>query len=260
MPKVAIVRIEKARVVPAAGGANQSRAYCDGANAPLHLHLHDIAPGGRLRIEEAAVDRVGYVWRGAVSAGNTHLPQGSSVIVEHGRSIELAGGESDTQLLLFSAADASSQERAGGHVHLLPADRAPRLESLAAGSNVGGVMHADSSCPSSEVWLHENHFPGGPPPSSEQEAAGVHSHTEDEIIFVTGGQIRLGAKLYGPGTAVAIAGNTLYGFTAGPEGLSFVNFRAGRPGDISFADGRAMSETGYWRERVPAPQYIEVPV
>ena len=39
--------------------------------------------------------------------------------------------------------------------------------------------------------------------------------------------------------------------------MGFVNFRAGTPGDIRFANGHAMSETGYWRERVPRPAYLE---
>ena len=97
----------------------------------------------------------------------------------------------------------------------------------------------------------------GQPLSAEEQARGVHSHSEDEIIFVTDGQIRLGTKLYGPGTALAIAADTLYSFTAGPEGLSFINFRSGTPGDIQFANGSSISETGYWRERLPRPEYVE---
>jgi hypothetical protein len=116
-------------------------------------------------------------------------------------------------------------------------------------------MHADSGCPTCEVWLHENHFPGGRSPLPEEEKRGIHSHSEDEIIFVIDGAIRLGNKLYGPGTAVAIAADTLYSFTTGPEGLSFINFRAGTPGDIQFANGVAISETGYWKEKQLTPRY-----
>ena len=69
--------------------------------------------------------------------------------------------------------------------------------------------------------------------------------------------MRLGGKLVGPGTALAIAADTLYSFTPGPEGLSFVNFRAHRPGDIRFVEGPSMSETGIWREILPRPEYLE---
>jgi hypothetical protein len=122
---------------------------------------------------------------------------------------------------------------------------------------VGGGIHADSGCKTCEVWLHENHFPGDRPQlTPEEEKRGVHSHSEDEIIFVTDGQIRLGTRLYGPGTAVAIAADTLYSFAVGPEGLSFINFRAAMPSDIKFANGMSMSETGYWQERLPRPEYV----
>ena len=56
--------------------------------------------------------------------------------------------------------------------------------------------------------------------------------------------------------AIAIPANTLYSFTPGPQGLTFINFRPGVPGDIHFKDGRTMDETGYWRQQLPAPQPI----
>jgi len=118
-------------------------------------------------------------------------------------------------------------------------------------------MHFDSACPTCANWLHENRFPPSGPPTSEEEARGVHSHSEDEIIFVTSGSMRLGRKLAGPGTAIAIRAGTLYSFAPGPEGLAFINYRAAKPGDIRFASGTVMSETKYWRDRLPRPEYIE---
>ena len=43
--------------------------------------------------------------------------------------------------------------------------------------------------------------------------------------YVTRGELRLGAQVAGPGTAVYVDAMTLYGFTAGPEGCTFLNFR-----------------------------------
>ena len=143
-------------------------------------------------------------------------------------------------------------------MRLLPAERVPRMAAEPGSSGVSGGLHADSDWPGSAVWLHENHFPGGMELSPEQAARGIHSHSEDEIIFVTAGAMRLGQRLVGPGTAIAIAADTLYSFTASPEGLSFVNFRAAMPGDIHFASGASISETGYWRERVGRPDYLVV--
>jgi hypothetical protein len=52
-----------------------------------------------------------------------------------------------------------------------------------------------------------------------------HAHLCDEIIFVIEGQLILGSRVLDPGSSVFIAGNTLYSFRAGPEGVHFVNFR-----------------------------------
>jgi hypothetical protein len=260
MAKVSVVDLGKARSVPLPQGCSgkaDTLAFVDGEKQPIHLHLHTLARGGALRIGPRDTDCVGYVWDGVVEVGGHRLEAGSSIIVEHGESVALTGVAPQSRLLAFAAAEPPSQPRAGGHVHLLPKERVPRLDDLGGGTGVGGAMHADSGCPTCEVWLHENHFPARPALSVEEQARGIHSHSEDEIIFVTSGEIRLGAKAHGPGTAVAIAADTLYSFSPGPDGMSFINFRAARPGDIQFANGMAISETGYWRERLPRPEYLE---
>ncbi len=180
---------------------------------------------------------------------------GSSLIVERGAQAWLQAGSEGAVLLAFAGTCAGRGE--GGHVHLLPQSRVPGCERMSVQSLAGGAIHADSDCPSCEVWLHENRFPGADAPDPESARLGVHSHREDEIIVVLGGAMRLGNRLVGPGTALAIAAGTLYGFTPGPDGLSFINFRARRPQDIRFADGRTMSETGIWREILPRPEYLE---
>jgi hypothetical protein len=261
MAKISVMTLDKAPPADAAPGCvgpAPTRACFAGPAHPLHLHVHAIAPGETLHIAESAVDRLAYVWCGSVDAAGRWLDAGSSLIVEHGRAFDITGGGAPSQVLTFAAAHPPSEPRPGGHVHLLPAGQVARMAAQAAASGVSGGMHFDSACPTCELWLHENHFPGMDAPTAEDQARGVHSHSEDEIIFVTDGAIRLGGRLYGPGTALAIAADTLYGFTAGPEGLSFVNFRAGTPGDIRFASGGTMSETGYWREHAGRPEYIEV--
>jgi mannose-6-phosphate isomerase-like protein (cupin superfamily) len=55
-----------------------------------------------------------------------------------------------------------------------------------------------------------------------------HAHNRDEIIYVTRGELRAGSHVLGPGDALYIDSHTLYGFTVGPEGCTFVNFRVSR--------------------------------
>lgn len=268
MARIVIGTLEEARVVAPpvgmAGGA-ESRAYFAGAKDPIHLHLHRIERGGRLRIAPPSIDCLAFVWQGAVEAGGRLLDAGSSLIVEHGAALDLVGRDDDSVLLTFAAGRLPANQRAGGHVHLLPSDRVPRVEASARSATSGG-LHSDGTCPTCELWLNENALPGwAATPAPAEAAKGVHAHAEDEVIFVIDGQIRLGTKLYEKGTALAIAADTLYGFTPGPPGLRFITFRAAKPSGIRFASGEKRGEGDYWAQagsppfleplsRAPAPQ------
>jgi hypothetical protein len=69
----------------------------------------------------------------------------------------------------------------------------------------------------------------------------------------------VGKQAYGAGTALAIAANTKYGFEVGPQGLSFVNFRASAPTYTSQDGEHSMDEAEFWRSQTGRPEYIEQP-
>lgn len=256
MAKVIVVSPEKTQAgARPAGftGEGEVETYLEGDRFPLQLHLHRLGHGQRLAIGPMPVECAAYVWHGEAEAGGEALAAGSSIIVEAGQKVTVSGGADGAEVLAFAAALPPEGQTRGRHVHLLPADRVPRYGDL---GHEGG-LHADSDCPSCSVWLHENHFPPAEPRTEEEQKAGIHSHSEDEIIFVVDGEMRLGNKPAGPGTALAIAADTLYSFSPGPDGLSFINFRAARPTDIKFANGHSMSETEYWKEKVERPEYLE---
>jgi quercetin dioxygenase-like cupin family protein len=71
----------------------------------------------------------------------------------------------------------------------------------------------------SELQMFEVHIPPG-------EVVEPHAHRTDEIIYVLGGELRVGARRLGRGASVYIPGRTLYGFVAGEDGARFLNFRA----------------------------------
>jgi hypothetical protein len=242
---------------PGMASSADCSAYFDRESDPLHLYQHRLEPSGALHIGPMDCDCVGYVWEGSVTAGNATLPKGSSLVIEHGAEMDLTAGASGAVVLTFAKREPPEDQRAGGHVHLLPDDRVPRSAPEPGAGGASGGLHADALCPTCEVWLHEYTAPG----MSDEDALevadrGVHSHSEDEIIFVTCGSMRLGTKLYGPGTALAIAADTMYSFTPGPDGLSFINFRAGHPEAFRMKNGQTFDEAGYWRERVSAPVYL----
>jgi quercetin dioxygenase-like cupin family protein len=88
---------------------------------------------------------------------------------------------------------------------------------------------------SDERMCHRVHHPGSDtelqmfevrvPPGMVVES---HAHDEDEIVYVLEGEMVLGARVLKAGSSAMIPGKTLYGFSAGADGLVFLNFRARR--------------------------------
>ena len=58
------------------------------------------------------------------------------------------------------------------------------------------------------------------------EVVELHCHDEPEIMYILKGSMKLGSRTVGPGASITIAGGTFYGFTAGPQGVHFLNFRS----------------------------------
>ena len=258
MARVSVVPRERAMAAKLPSGITgdaATAAYLAGQGKPLHLFIHDFGLGTTLDIGPRSADCLAYVWTGEIEADARALAAGSSLVVERGASLRLTGTKPGTQVLTFTAADSQIPSRDGGQVHLLPVDRVLRVSPMGPGIN--GAMHFDSACPTCEVWLHESEFtPAFLTPENVSRSA--HSHTEDEIIFVTEGQMRLGNRLYGPGTALSIAAHTMYTFNPGPEGVTFINFRAAMPEEIIRADGQRSSEAAGWRRQLGGkrPDYL----
>jgi len=254
MAKVSLKTIDKApRTDPPIGssGAIETRALFARAVDPIHAHAHKLAPGASLCIEGSPSDRVVYVWKGAVEAGGATLDAGSNIVAELGTALTVTAGDQGATLISFGTAAHLADGGAGGHIHLLPSDRVPRIQKT-GGMNVGSALFADSRCPTCRVWLHETEFRDGDAPID------IHSHSEDEVIFVTAGAIRLGNAVHGPGSALFVAANTNYGFSTGPEGLTFVNFRPSSP-TYATADGSfILNEADYFIEHVGKPQYLDL--
>jgi quercetin dioxygenase-like cupin family protein len=53
----------------------------------------------------------------------------------------------------------------------------------------------------------------------------AHAHDEDEIILVVEGELHAGSRVVASGESMYIDGGTVYSFRAGPDGLTFFNFR-----------------------------------
>jgi hypothetical protein len=256
MAKVQFVTHERAAPIeaPACGrGQIQSRAYFDKEADPLHLQVHELAADTVLNAGSPEIDTLVYVWMGAVVVQGVRLAERSSLIVERGASAEISAVDNAATLLFFTPKKQRPGEPTAPRLRLLPRARVPCNRDLAGQGFAGGALHADASPQSCNLWLHENDFYVGGNPVA------VHSHSEDEIIFVTDGELRVGNRTYGPGTALAIAANTKYGFHVGPTGLSFVNFRASAPTYRSSDGTYSMDEAEFWRSQTGRPEYLELP-
>lgn len=101
----------------------------------------------------------------------------------------------------------------------------PKVFELLAESELDSSMTFHEFGSDKELQLAElDYLPGA--------EAVVHKHDDDEIIYVVRGEMHFGNKVLKAGSSVYIPGNTFYGFTAGPNGLRIVNFRASA--DVSF--------------------------
>ncbi|WP_079640231.1 hypothetical protein [Sphingopyxis flava] len=180
--------------------------------------------GARLTFSAGRHGFLAYVWDGCFERDGVRLEKSSVVIVEHGATATLVSKQDGAMLLVFNATDEhAASVRAGGHVHVLPADHVPRAGRMEGQWNVEAALFADSDCDTCELWLHQNDF------KDPNFQVALHSHNEDEIIVVTNGEIVLGQRHYGPGTVIFVAKDVLYGFRTGPSGMGFINFRPSKP-------------------------------
>ncbi len=59
----------------------------------------------------------------------------------------------------------------------------------------------------------------------------AHSHAAREIVYILDGAVSIGEERFGPGDAIQIEPNTVYGpLRAGPQGVRFVLLFTGPPG------------------------------
>jgi hypothetical protein len=236
-----------------AGGRVQSRTYFNKEADPLHLQVYELTAGAVFYAGSPKTDTLVYVWLGAVAVQGVGLVERSSLIVESGAFAEISAVDTAATLLVFTPKKQPAGERSAPRLRLLPRERVPCNRDLAGQGFAGGALHADASPSSCHLWLHENDFYVGGNPVA------MHSHSEDEIIFVRDGELRVGNRAYGRGAALAIAANTKYGFEVGPAGLSFVNFRASAPTYTSADGATSMDEAEFWRSQTGRPEYLELP-
>ncbi len=153
-------------------------------------------------------------------------PAGGAIVIEaqagstvearvESRVIHMGACEDDaTTVGVSRRSPPDPQDRPESKVHVI----GPRgtFEALEPGRETR--FFADATCPTCSLWLLYT-------ARSFAYESPVHSHSQDELIHVLRGEIRIGSLAAGPGASIFIAANQRYQFRAGPDGFAFLNYR-----------------------------------
>ena len=191
----------------------------DGAS--LWLIAADLAAGTELRWGTEHGDEAVYVRSGSLVVDGRVCPADGAIVVEAGVAAS-AIAESDTSIL-----------------HMGPADSTPPTDGLrgpaeSEGRSVrivgpGGVwatvddsqrtrFFSDASAPTNRLWLLASDRP-------QYFESSAHSHSQDELIHVLRGEIRVGRRVVGAGDTLWVAADRRYKLYSGDDGVHFVNYR-----------------------------------
>lgn len=250
MPKLFLQHIDDRPAESESAGV-RSQPVFDRDEHPLHLHVKTLAPGAALEWRDAPAPRLAFVWEGSVSVGDMRLPAHSVLVLEQGSSGGAVAADEGARMLWFGGgSDMPLDARAGGKIHVLPAQDAPSTSDLDATGSVGATLWVDADCPGCTLWLHGNEFRPG-------FVVQPHHHDEPEIIVVTAGTIAIGPRSYGRGSALQVSKFAEYTFTAGDEGLSYIVFHPRAPKLISVRYP-AINEQAHYNHACgkPRPIYI----
>lgn len=201
----------------------------------------ELGPGATLYWGATHGDEVVFVIEGELEVDGRSCPTGTAVVVEAGVAAQ-AHALTDSRVVHFGPASADRPTEGplgpplpeGQQVHVVTRADAPRVGSP---DGPGATYYADSSCPTCRLAFFEV-FNRGP------QVVASHTHSQDEIIRVTSGQLQMGRTTVGAGMSVAIAGGYRYGFRT-PGAFSFLNYRrdaslyVAAPGSAPLVEGAA---------------------
>jgi hypothetical protein len=199
-----------------AGGLGAARLLSPG-DYRLWLAEIELRDGGWLEVGGPAGEAL-YLFGGELAVDGRVCPTGGAVVVEPGVTTRVVATGPVRVAHFGSRGDGPPVETAHrGVVHVIGPGgswTSGRLE------DVDAVWFTDSTCETCRIALFMVS-------SREAHRGPSHSHSEDEIIFLVDGSVRMGAHRYGPGTALSIPGGVRYAFEGVAGGHRFLNFRTG---------------------------------
>jgi hypothetical protein len=180
----------------------------------LWLYLLELDAGGSMTWPPDHGDEALYAFEGELDVDGRRCPAGGAVIVESGVPATVTA-TTTTRLAHYGSRAGAAAAGGGSGVHFVQPDG---IATFGDPADVAARFFADAACPTCRLALFEvtrdHERPGRP-----------HSHSADEIIYITAGTMILGARRLGPGTALSIPGGVRYAEGSGPDGCVFLNYR-----------------------------------
>jgi hypothetical protein len=202
----------------------------------LWLCLSELEEGGQLSFPDQHSDQALYVFSGALQVGDLRCEERSAVIIESNVPATVTATERSRIGHWGSWDPAVPQDgfngptSSDGHrIHVV----GPRgFYSWGDPNDVAVRSFANSTCDTCRVSLFEV-------TRNKKRAGRPHSHSADEIIFITDGLVELGSYKLGPGSSLCIPGGIRYAEGSGPEGAVFINYRRDASDRTDFVGGKA---------------------
>ena len=222
-----------------ATGSVRSRAASPG-DASIWMLSAELEAGSTLSWDAPHGDEALFVQHGQLSVDGRICPEGGAVVIEANARPTLTA-TAPTRLLHMGPRDDAPPvdglygpaEPAGDEVHVV--GPRGRFEDLDEGRE--SRFFADATCPSCRLWLLYTS-------RSFAFESQIHSHSQDELIYILHGEIRLGSLRLTPGSSVFIAANQLYSFRAGEQGFGFINYRRDASEMTTRSTGAKLVEAG----------------
>ena len=187
---------------------------------PLWGLAAQFAAESTLRWDATHGDEVIYLAKGQVrTGGHTCSPEGV-VIVEAGVPA-VVHVEEPSELLHFG----SRGQKPPMDGHFGPSLPGCQVHVVGPGAVFASRtdteetrIYADSTCPTCRPTLFYIK-------RNEEYVSGGHSHSQNELVHVLDGELHVGRRSIGVGETMAIEADFRYAFRAGPQGITFLNYR-----------------------------------
>jgi quercetin dioxygenase-like cupin family protein len=196
--------------------------FVQSGDSSLWLVTATLEPGARLAWNTNHGDETIYVLSGRLTVDGRSCETGGVIVVESGVPAALTADRPST-VLHFGPHDPHpptdgrfGPPRADAHrVHVVgPGGVDSRSEHLHETR-----WFADASCPTCRASLMFSS-------RGERYESALHSHSQDELIYVLDGELKLGNLRVGPGDALSVAAFVRYRFECGEDGYRFLNYSA----------------------------------